>query len=136
MYFTRFWPNPRSSSGGGEIRNLKYYLFKMLKNKILDIKKSKYQHNTLHNLDFSLSTFTVEDVTILDDMIEEEERDAIGAKVKQVLDTMTSRQREAVSLRYFHNLDYEEIADLLNMTNAKSARNLVSRAVKCKVEAI
>jgi DNA-directed RNA polymerase specialized sigma24 family protein len=33
-------------------------------------------------------------------------------------------------LRYIYNMEYEEIADLLNMNNSKSARNLVSRALE------
>ena len=35
-----------------------------------------------------------------------------------------------IKLRYIYDMEYDEIADLLNMSNSKSARNLVSRALE------
>ncbi len=131
--FQKFLVHPELLSN---VKNLKFYLFKALKNRIFDLKKSKCQRDLDRNElseDCEMSTFTIHDVTILDDIIEQEEVDAIGAQVKDLLDLMTPRQRAAVSLRYFHDMDYEEIAELLNMTNAKSARNLVSRAIRHKL---
>ena len=74
--------------------------------------------------------FTINDVTVLDSLIEEEERLELSRKIKLLLNRLTARQREAVCLRYIYDMEYDEIADLLNMSNSKSARNLVSRALE------
>jgi len=58
----------------------------------------------------------------LDSLIEEEERFELSQKIKLLLEQLTFRQREAVCLRYIYNMEYEEIADLLNMNNSKSAK--------------
>ena len=108
------------------VQNLKYFLFKSLKNRLIDILKSEINKEAV----YERIDFTVNDVTILDSLIEEEERFELSQKIKLLLEQLTFRQREAVCLRYIYNMEYEEIADLLNMNNSKSARNLVSRALE------
>ena len=97
-----------------------------LKNRLIDILKSEINKEAV----YERIDFTVNDVTILDSLIEEEERFELSQKIKLLLEQLTFRQREAVCLRYIYNMEYEEIADLLNMNNSKSARNLVSRALE------
>ena len=113
--FYKILSNPSSLKN---VQNLKYFLFKSLKSEIN--KEAVYER----------IDFTVNDVTILDSLIEEEERFELSQKIKLLLEQLTFRQREAVCLRYIYNMEYEEIADLLNMNNSKSARNLVSRALE------
>ena len=103
-----------------------YFLFKSIKNRLIDILKSEINKEAV----YERIDFTVNDVTILDSLIEEEERFELSQKIKLLLEQLTFRQREAVCLRYIYNMEYEEIADLLNMNNSKSARNLVSRALE------
>lgn len=120
--FYKILVNPNSLK---DVDNIKYFLFKALKNKLIDIFKAEInQESICKQLDFK-----VIDVTILDVLIEEEERIEISKRVKYMLEKLTPRQREAIYLRYMHNMEYDEIANLLNMNNPKSARNLVSRAI-------
>lgn len=109
----------------GEIRNLKFYLFRALKNKLLNI--SRLTMDTCP-VEAEESAFHTE-VDILDGLIDEEERKLLKQRVESYLNTLTGRQREAIYLRYMEELDYEEIAALMDMT-VPSVRNLVFRAVK------
>ncbi len=112
------------------VQNLKYFLFKSLKNRLIDIIKSEIHQSHSNEVAHERIEFTVNDVTMLDNLIQEEERTEISRKIKVLLNLLTSRQREAVCLRYIYGMEYDEIADLLNMGNSKSARNLVSRAIE------
>ncbi len=110
-----------------DVNNLKSFLFISLKNRIIDMNRTA---TTVSDEELQTSTFIVNNVTILDNLIEEEDRKEICSKVKKLLNELTSRQREAVCLRYIYNMKYEDIARILNMQNEKSARNLVSRAIE------
>ena len=71
--------------------------------------------------------FSVE-VSVLDTLIDEEERRRLKLMVEELLAELTPRQREAIYLRYVQGLDYEEIAQSLGMS-ADSVRKLVYRAM-------
>ena len=108
-----------------EINNLKFYLLRALKNRLLNVSQASRTQNfiDMENVDF----YT--EVTVLDDLIDAEDRTAIQKKIQSYLDELTGRQREAIYLRYIEDLDYEEIAELMNMT-VPSVRNLVFKAIK------
>jgi RNA polymerase sigma factor (sigma-70 family) len=50
-------------------------------------------------------------------------------RIRLALDQLTPRQREIIYLRYFNDLSYEQICDLLGI-NYQSARSQVYQAVK------
>lgn len=108
------------------VNNLRYFLFRSLKNRLIDLHRVTIVKEEIGESD---NNFSVK-ITVLDDLIEEEERIALENKIETLLKNLTSRQREAVCLRFIYEMEYEEIAGLLNMTNSKSARNLVSRAIE------
>lgn len=107
------------------VNNLKYYLFRMLKNHLLDIYRSKIYVSDIHTSELSFSIKT----TVLDEMITEEERLALQTRIDHLLLTLTDRQREAIYLRFIQEMEYEEIGEFLNMT-PQASRKLVSRAIK------
>lgn len=121
--FYKILSNPSSLK---DVQNIKYFLFKSLKNRLIDILKSEINKEAVYErIDFNIN-----DVTVLDSLIEEEERLELSQRIKTLLEKLTYRQREAICLRYIYDMKYDEIADLLNMSNSKSARNLVSRALE------
>ena len=67
-------------------------------------------------------------MTVLDELIRDEDRIQIQNGVEKYLNCLTSRQREAVYLRFIQDLDYEEIAVLLDMS-PHGVRKLTSRAI-------
>lgn len=106
------------------IHNIKYYLFRSLKNRLIDIYKqeSKVKFNDIGDYNFTI------EVSVIDTMIDEEERKSLENKVKFLMKSLSNNQREAIYLRYMLEMDYDEIGKLLNIT-AESARKLVYRGI-------
>lgn len=110
--------------------NLRFYLFRSLRNRLIDIHRSQREFTGLAvdeqevkgDLPFHLQV-TVEDMIIL-----EEEKEAIRRKVEYVLEGLTHRQREIIFLRYIHEYSYEEIAEIMQIS-VESCRNLLSRTI-------
>ncbi len=114
-----------SSENLSRVNNIAAYLFTSLKNRLIDMsrKDSRIQKVELINQSFSI------DVTILDDIIDAEKAVLLKNKVEELLASLTPQQREAVYLRYMHDLNYTEISELLDI-NPDSARKLMFRAMK------
>ena len=91
----------------------------------MDIHKNKIIYN---EIDAEGPEFSIK-VSVLDDLIEKEDREILEHRIQNLLSNLTNRQREAISLRYMHEMEYEEIALLLEMT-PKATRKLVSRAME------
>lgn len=60
---------------------------------------------------------------------DKEELSIIKAKVDAVLKSLTPRQKEIIYLRFLQQMEYDEIADIMNLTE-QAARNLVYRAIE------
>lgn len=113
-----------------EINNLKSYLFKSLRNRLIDIKRigredtvSFAGHDDIQEaLSFQLH------VTIEDELILKEDAEEIRQKVENVLNRLTDRQREIVYLRYIKEQSYEEIAEIMQISVA-ACRNLISKSM-------
>lgn len=108
----------------GTIDNLKSYLFISLKNKLCDeLRKRMYMSDT-----------AIEDVNAVaptdveDDYMEEEQRKNESSLVKRLLDQLSPRQREALTLYYIEEKKYEDICEIMNM-NYQSVRNLMHRGL-------
>ena len=108
----------------GTIDNLKSYLFISLKNKLCDeLRKRMYMSDT-----------AIEDVNAVaptdveDDYMEEEQRKNEFSLVKRLLDQLSPRQREALTLYYIEEKKYEDICEIMNM-NYQSVRNLMHRGL-------
>lgn len=111
-----------------DVRNLRYYLFRMLKNRLLDMYRSTICSLEAAAPEEEEMEFTVK-TTILDEMIAEEEKNVLQVKVDALLNRLTNRQREAVYLRFMQEMEYEEIGHLLEM-KPQAVRKLVFRAIK------
>ncbi|MGI6572309.1 MAG: RNA polymerase sigma factor [Fermentimonas sp.] len=109
------------------VNHLKFFLLKSLKNRLINVYKSKAVSATYNfsedGLDFSMTT------TVLDRMIDEEDAIIIKQQIDSLLSKLTSRQKEAVYLRFMQELEYEEIAQIMNIT-PNAARKLISRSLK------
>ena len=106
------------------VRNLKSYLFQSFRNTLLNSYKSGRRMVGIqpYSGEFYM------DVTVMDELIETEERLHMQGEIERYLNSLTDRQREAIYLRFFQEFEYEEVAKLLNMT-PHAARKLVSRAI-------
>lgn len=114
-----------------EITNLKFYLFRSLRNRLIDIRRknkeflgipSEQQEAGLVDMPFQLY------VTIEDELINREDSEEIRQKIEKVLNKLSPRQCEIIYLRYIQEYTYEGIADLLQIS-VESCRNHVSKAL-------
>jgi RNA polymerase sigma factor (sigma-70 family) len=108
-----------------EVRNMKYYLFGMLKHRLLDLCKNSVETDSVEGYE---NRFVLT-VTAIDHIVATENQQEIRRRVEKLLSTLTDRQREAIYLRFKQELSYEEIASLLDMS-VYATRNLVFRAME------
>jgi RNA polymerase sigma factor (sigma-70 family) len=120
--FLKLWKNRGTLKPVVEI---KPYLFKSLRNHIIDILELK--HPTL-SIDRDIEELFVIEFTPEDFMISSQAEKETQEKIIKLLSRLTSRQRDAIYLRYFENMNFETIAQIMNM-NVQSVRNLISRGL-------
>lgn len=110
-----------------ETENVKGYLFTALKRKIIRemVRSSKFEE-VLERGDYRFEVgFEDLDKT-------EFENDNYSVKslaVRSAIESLTSRQKEALYLKFYFGLSHKEIAEILHMEE-QSSRTLISRAVK------
>ena len=59
----------------------------------------------------------------------EEELKALKEKIHRIINSLTPRQKEIIYLRFLHQKEYEEIAQIMDMSE-QAARNLTYRAME------
>ncbi|MDG3583647.1 RNA polymerase sigma factor [Galbibacter pacificus] len=107
--------------------SIRSFLFQCLKRRIFNSKKKKQpimKTNLWEGLDFEI-TVSIDEVI----MLNEQKRMDIQ-KVEEALKTLPKKYREVVYY-YFHlGMGYNEIKEVLNFSNVKSARNMVYKVIK------
>ena len=104
------------------VTSIRAYLLKSLKYKIL----KTYRQRRLLPIGDSQAIFEWSH----EDRLIAGERDAEKSrKVLNALDQLSNRQKEIIYLKYFQNLSYEEISEIMNI-NYQVARNLLYQAIK------
>lgn len=120
--FLKLWKNRENLH---MVQSVKPYLFKSLRNHLVDSFE-------LQKPSLAISNEIIGEFEIIysheDFLISEQISDAIHTQVICALNKLTKRQREAVYLRYFEELDFETIAHVMNM-NVQSVRNNLSRGI-------
>ena len=121
--FLQLWKNRQNLR---QIDNLKPYLFKSFRNHIID--NIELQNPVIHiEIDFEHPfevTYSPEDFIIQQQVSEENQ-----FKIAEALNNLSSRQREAIYLRYFEDLDFDMIAIIMDM-NVQSVRNTLHRGLQ------
>jgi len=110
----------------GDVENIKFYLFKSLKNRIL--KEEKKWYKCIHPIeaDFDLEFHPSPEQVLISRQIDENQ----VLKINQALGQLSARKKEAIYYLYFEGMDYTQVQHLMNMSNVKSARNLIYKALK------
>ena len=110
------------------VSNIKFYLFKSLKNRLYDIYKAQKKFAELSAIDLQETPFNIQ-VTIEEQLIGQEEQQQIKNQLAEMLESLTERQREIVYLRYVQEYDYTQISELLNIS-VHGCRKLHSKAMQ------
>lgn len=103
----------------------KAYLMVSLRRRIFD-KGSK-----MDSLIQSTENLEASKVYVLDHQsawLEHEDAEKQNQLLERAMNRLTDRQKEIIHMKYFQELDYEEIGSVMDL-NYQSARNLVNRAI-------
>lgn len=119
--FVKIWTNRKNLK---PTDNIKYYLMSALRNEIINYKtkESRYDHNEV-NLETFVLDFNVEAAYIRKEEINEQTK-----RLAEAMNQLTSRQKEIIYLRYFEELDYDQISEMMDIT-VKGAYKLSARAL-------
>lgn len=108
--------------------NVGYYLCRSLKNQILKEPKSKIfcipNHWFPETLDDKLRTDSHEET-----LIETEFLDQRALQLSHALGFLSKKQRQGIFLRFTQGCQYEEIADIMNVS-VQTSRTIIYRAIK------
>ena len=116
-----------SSKSIGDTDSIKFYLFKCLKRRIYkELKKWTSLKQDLASQDSFEITFSHEQ-TLIDHQINLEK----SLSVTKAIAKLSPRKREAIYYVYFEGLSYQQVSELMDLADAKSARDLTYKALKC-----
>ena len=112
----------------GDTEHVKFYLLKALRRKIYQEKKTKdkWAH---HSVDAEEELDFVGEFSIESKIIEVETNEMHLKKLHQVLGSLSKRQREVIYLKFYQEMDYQQIANMMSI-NYQSVRNLIHTAIK------
>ncbi|SFF53404.1 RNA polymerase sigma factor [Thermoflexibacter ruber] len=106
-----------------DVQYIKPYLFKSLRRRIIHHKNQKKKE--LENLEVEFDiVFSHEDFLVQELNLQEKQ-----AKLVQALNQLSKRQREAIYLRFYEGLNYEQIAEIMGITY-QPLYNLIYKSLK------
>jgi RNA polymerase sigma factor (sigma-70 family) len=112
-------------SNVGQTDSIKFYLFKCLKRTI--IKEEGKWYSNLDEIDdnyFFDFTFSHEKL-LIDRQIDEEKKE----KLNKAIALLSPRKKEVIYYFFYEGLNYQQIQEIMNLDNIKSARNLIYKAL-------
>lgn len=98
------------------LKSLKYKLLKLIKRN--DAAEALDENSDLH-FEWSHENF----------LIAEQESEEKKQQLLLALAQLSSRQKEIIYLKYYQNLNYEEVSEIMNI-NYQAARNLLYQSIK------
>ena len=116
--FVAIW---KYRSNLAKANSMRFYLLQALRNQCLKILKKRKRFLSIGPVSPEM-TIQPEELKLKDTSRETKQ------KITQALNSLSNRQREIVYLKYYENLDYQEIAKLLSI-NYQSVVNHVHRAI-------
>ncbi|MCU0352888.1 MAG: sigma-70 family RNA polymerase sigma factor [Cytophagales bacterium] len=106
--------------------SINFYLMKALRNRLLRVLENQKRLTGTPDADHA---FELNALTDNRTWMEEQQETERNRQLQQAIGQLTDRQREAVYLRFYQNLDYIEIAEMMSLEQ-QSVYNLVFRALQ------
>lgn len=122
--FVELWRNHATI---GPTTSVKFYLMASIKRKLvrhLETQMKNHVHHTNYMLDFSDADYSQESI-----LIKYEDEIRTNKQLANCLNMLSKRQREAISLRFFENMDTDQISDSMKI-NPQSVYNLIFGALR------
>ena len=108
-----------------DVKHVKSYLYTAFRHRIIRQMSGQSQRfESLSDKHYFEISFSHEHSLILD-QLDRNQRHYLQIAFQR----LSSHQKEAIFLRFYEDLSYQEIADILKMKNVKYARTLVYRAI-------
>lgn len=120
--FLKLWARRSNLS---ETPSVKFYLFKTLRNHLI---KVYHKNHSTHAL-FTWQEEASEDEHAESQIIHQEASQMTMQRLQSHVAGLPKRQQEALYLRYYENLSYEQIAQIMGI-NAQSVANLLQHSLK------
>ncbi|MDR1222938.1 MAG: sigma-70 family RNA polymerase sigma factor [Tannerella sp.] len=111
-----------------EINDVRVYLFCSLKNRLVNVYKMRRPMWEARTSEAAGELPFTTGVTIEDEIIGKEEDEDLRRRVEAMLRKLPRRQREVIWLRYMQDMDYPQIAEVMNITVPQS-HSLLHRAI-------
>ncbi|RKN77939.1 sigma-70 family RNA polymerase sigma factor [Ulvibacterium marinum] len=121
--FVEIWNNKHKLA---KVKSIKSYLLKSIRRKLIaeSIKRRKTYSDSPLSSYLKLHTNPSAELKL----IEKQQFDAQQRKLKKGMNNLTDRQREAVHLKYYFQLSYAEIAEVMALST-KGAYKLMGRSI-------
>lgn len=122
--FVYLWKNKENLT---EVRSIKYYLYKCIRRSIINELEKEHRRqfeDISDEYDFEVS-FSHETQLISTQMVKEKKD-----RLMKSFEALTKRQKEAIFLRFYENMEYQEIASIMSLKEVKYARTLIYRAIE------
>lgn len=129
-FFVELW---RNHSTIGPTTSVKYYLMASIKRKLIRQLETQMKNHIHHNnymLDYTEAEHSQESI-----LIRYEEEIRTNKQLTLCLNMLSKRQREAISLRFFQNMDTDQISDSMKI-NPQSVYNLIFGALRVMKEGL
>jgi len=121
--FLKLWKNRQNLK---PVLEIKPYLFRSLRNQIIDMLEIR---KPMVSFDQDIDELFIFEFTPEDFIISEQVEKETQSKIIQLLNQLTPRQRQAIYLRYFEDMEFETIAQIMEM-KIQSVRNCISRGLQ------
>ncbi|QHV98380.1 RNA polymerase sigma factor [Spirosoma endbachense] len=120
--FVNLWKMQASINSVGNVRS---YLLVVLKTRILrELSKKQATHQSALSDEYSFSVEFAADIRL----IEEENEIYQIRKLEHVINHLPERQKELIYLRFYQNLSFEQIADIMHL-GRQSVYNLLHKSL-------
>lgn len=117
--FVELWRNHATI---GPTTSVKFYLMASIKRKLIRHMETSLKHMN-HHVNYT-KDFTEDEVSQESLLIRYEEEIVANKQLKDCMNLLSKRQREAISLRFFHNMDTDQISSSMRI-NPQSVYNLI-----------
>ncbi len=108
-----------------QLLNIRYYLLSSLRRRLLrTLERDRRFRAETTEIPFDFELIPSREHAIIQDENQQEQ----VRQLHTALNALPHRQREAIYLRFFHELSYQEVADMMSM-KVDSVYNIISKAI-------
>jgi RNA polymerase sigma factor (sigma-70 family) len=122
--FVELWRNHATL---GATTSVKFYLMASIKRKLIRHMETSLKHMNHHSN--YMKDFVEDEISQESLLIKYEEEVIANKRLKECMNMLSKRQREAISLRFFHNMDTDQISNSMQI-NPQSVYNLIFGALR------